>query len=112
MTQLMAAHTDARRRGGPDAGQVKVEAAMFASYDWSGRTTKNHRAQVREFHGFREPTVGDEGKLADWLADKICPVEMSRDQLRGALPRRQNRAAEDHPDRTHPERGGTTRPAA
>ncbi|MEU7878917.1 DUF4158 domain-containing protein [Microbispora bryophytorum] len=67
------------------AGQVKVEAAMFASYDWSGRTIKNHRAQVREFHGFRESTVGDEGKLVDWLADKICPVEMSRDQLRGAL---------------------------
>ncbi|TMR20549.1 DUF4158 domain-containing protein [Nonomuraea turkmeniaca] len=67
------------------AGQVKVEAALFASYDWSGRTIKDHRAQVREFHDFREPTLGDEDKLADWLATKICPVEMSRDRLRGAL---------------------------
>jgi hypothetical protein len=67
------------------AGQVKVEAALFSSYDWSGRTIKNHRAQVRDFHNFREPTVGDEDKLADWLADKICPAEMSRDRLRSAL---------------------------
>ncbi|MFB9477435.1 DUF4158 domain-containing protein [Nonomuraea salmonea] len=67
------------------AGQVKVDAQLFAVYDWSGRTIKNHRAQIREFHGFREPTVGDEDKLADWLATKICPVEMSRDRLRGAL---------------------------
>ncbi|MER5321697.1 DUF4158 domain-containing protein [Streptosporangium roseum] len=67
------------------AGQVKVDAALFASYDWSRRTIKNHRAQIRDFHSFREPTVGDEDKLADWLADKICPVEMSRDRLRSAL---------------------------
>ncbi|MEV7009132.1 DUF4158 domain-containing protein, partial [Streptosporangium sp. NPDC051022] len=67
------------------AGQVKVDAQLFAAYDWSGRTIKNHRAQIREFYGFREPTVGDEDKLADWLATKICPVEMSRDRLRGAL---------------------------
>ncbi|MEV4477856.1 DUF4158 domain-containing protein [Nonomuraea sp. NPDC049504] len=87
------------------AGQVKVDAQLFAVYDWSGRTIKNHRAQIREFHGFREPTVGDEDKLADWLATKICPVEMSRDRLRGALPRRQDRTAEDYPDRTHARRG-------
>ncbi|MGW3367019.1 DUF4158 domain-containing protein [Streptosporangium canum] len=67
------------------AGQVKVDAALFASYDWSGRTIEYHRAQIRKFHDFREPTVGDEDKLADWLATKICPVEMSRDRLRGAL---------------------------
>ncbi|MEV0758373.1 DUF4158 domain-containing protein [Streptosporangium sp. NPDC050280] len=26
------------------AGQVKVDAQLFAAYDWSGRTIKNHRA--------------------------------------------------------------------
>ncbi|MEU1387355.1 MULTISPECIES: Tn3 family transposase [unclassified Nonomuraea] len=67
------------------AGQVKVDAELFAAYDWSGRTIEYHRAQIRKFHDFREPTVGDEDKLADWLATKICPVEMSRDRLRGAL---------------------------
>ncbi|MEU6711919.1 DUF4158 domain-containing protein [Nonomuraea sp. NPDC046802] len=67
------------------AGQVKVNAKLFASYDWSGRTIEYHRAQIRKFHDFREPTVGDEDKLADWLATKIRPVEMPRDRLRGAL---------------------------
>ncbi|MFC4590239.1 hypothetical protein [Sphaerisporangium corydalis] len=46
--------------------------------------------------------MGDEDKLADWLATKICPVEISRDRLRGALlarcRRRPDRAAEDDPD--------------
>jgi len=67
------------------AGQVKVDAAFFASYDWSGRTIEYHRAQVRKFHGFSEPTVVDEDRLADWLAADICPMEMSRDRLRSAL---------------------------
>lgn len=67
------------------AGQVKVDAALFVSYDWPGRTIEYHRAQVRKFRGFSEPTVGDEDRLADWLAAGICPIEMSRDRLRSAL---------------------------
>ncbi|MCA2222345.1 DUF4158 domain-containing protein [Nonomuraea sp. NEAU-L178] len=67
------------------AGQVKVDAALFAEYRWSGSTIEYHRAQIRRFHGFREPTVADEDKLTFWLADKICPVETSRERLRAAL---------------------------
>jgi Domain of unknown function (DUF4158) len=67
------------------AGQAGVTADEFASYDWSGRTVKNHRAQIRAALGFREPTVGDEDKLADWLAAEVCPVELNRDRLRLAL---------------------------
>ncbi|MFI0487471.1 Tn3 family transposase [Actinomadura sp. 9N215] len=67
------------------AEQLKVDAALFAEYDWSGRTIKYHRAQVRDFHGFREPTLADEDKLIFWLAADICPVETSRDRLRAAL---------------------------
>ncbi|MET8006568.1 DUF4158 domain-containing protein [Nonomuraea glycinis] len=67
------------------AGQVKVNAALFAEYRWSGSTIEYHRAQVRRFHGFQEPTVADEDKLTFWLADKMCPVETSRERLRAAL---------------------------
>ena len=67
------------------AGQVGVAAAEFAAYDWAGRTVKNHRAQLRAALGFREPTAGDEDKLADWLAAELCPVEQNRDRLRLAL---------------------------
>ncbi|MGH3810806.1 MAG: Tn3 family transposase, partial [Pseudonocardiaceae bacterium] len=51
----------------------------------SGSTIEYHRGQIREFHGFREPTVGDEDTLIVWLAGEMCPVELSRDRLRDAL---------------------------
>ncbi len=66
------------------AQQVRVASEEFASYDWSGRTIKSHRAQIREAYQFREPT-GDEDKLAGWLAGELCPVELNRDRLRLAL---------------------------
>ncbi len=62
-----------------------MAAGEFASYDWAGRTVKNHRAQIRAGLGFREPTAGDEDKLADWLAAEVCPTELNRDRLRLAL---------------------------
>ena len=67
------------------AGQLKIDPALFAWYAWSGRTAEYHRAQIRAALGFREPTVGDEDKLADWLALEVCPAEPSRDRLRLAL---------------------------
>jgi TnpA family transposase len=67
------------------ANQVKVSAEHFTGYDWSGRAIKYHRAQIRKALGFREATVGDEDKLAGWLAEQVCPVELSEDRLREAL---------------------------
>jgi hypothetical protein len=67
------------------AGQVKVDAALFAFYDFTSRTAVNHRTQIREYHQFQEPTVGDEDKLVVWLASDIYPMEISRDRLRTAL---------------------------
>jgi Domain of unknown function (DUF4158)/Tn3 transposase DDE domain len=67
------------------AGQVKVDPELFGEYRWSGSTIEYHRAQIRDFHGFRVATVGDEDKLIVWLAAGICPMEMSRDRLRAAL---------------------------
>jgi hypothetical protein len=78
------------------AGQVNVDAALFGEYRWSGSTIEYHRAQIRRFHGFRETTVADEDKLTFWLADKICPVETSRERLRAAL------LARCREDRTEP----------
>ncbi len=67
------------------AEQVKVDAADLAAYDWSGRTIKYHRAQIREAYGFREATRADEDHLAAWLSEEVCPVELSEDRLREAL---------------------------
>jgi len=67
------------------AEQVKVDAELFAAYAWSGRTIEYHRAQIREALGFREPTREDEDRLAAWLADEVCPVELSEERLREAV---------------------------
>ncbi len=67
------------------AGQVKVEPALLAKYDWSGRSIERHRAQMREALGFRESTRADEDVLAEWLADKICPMVFTEEGLRAAL---------------------------
>jgi Domain of unknown function (DUF4158) len=55
------------------ASQVGVPAEEFSRYDWEGRTVKYHRAQIRAFLGFREPTVQDANELAAWLSEHILP---------------------------------------
>jgi hypothetical protein len=66
-------------------GQVKVASAALEEYPWSGRSIKYHREQVRAAFGFREFSRGDEGKLAGWLAEEVCPVELRDPQLREAV---------------------------
>jgi hypothetical protein len=67
------------------AGQVKVAAAALATYPWSGRSIKYHREQIRDAFGFREFARGDEDKLAAWLAEEVCPVELRDPPLREAV---------------------------
>lgn len=67
------------------AGQVKVDPGLFGEYRWSGSTIEYHRAQIREFHGFREPTVGDEDKLIFWLAGDSLKIYEPGDNLDRAL---------------------------
>ncbi len=67
------------------AGLVKVAASELRQYEWSGRTIKYHRAQIREASGNREPTRADEDRLARWLADEVCPGELGEERQRTAL---------------------------
>ena len=67
------------------ARQVGVPASDLGFYEWAGSTIEYHRAQIRKALGFREATVGDENKLAGWLAEEVCPLELSEDRLREAL---------------------------
>ncbi len=67
------------------AEQVKVDAGLFAAYSWSGRTIEYHRAQIREALGFREASREDEDRLTAWLAEEVCPVELSEERLREAV---------------------------
>jgi len=64
-------------------GEIPKEVLMFISkqlnlgtflideYDWNGRTIKYHRAQIREFFGFREATLEDTQNVSDWLSKLV-----------------------------------------
>lgn len=70
------------------ADQVKVPSSELAQYEWSGRSIKYHRAQIRNHLGFRECSVEDADKLTAWLAFEVCEAERSPDRVREHLLRR------------------------
>ncbi|MER5201478.1 hypothetical protein ACWD3J_49520 [Streptomyces sp. NPDC002755] len=57
----------------------------MAKYDLSSRSAKSHRKQIRDALGFRPATRADEERLAGWLADEVCPIELVEDWLRWAV---------------------------
>src|SRR5262249_8925170 len=67
------------------ARQVQVPAEQLDTYDWSGRSIKYHRVQIREAFGFRTATREDQTRLMAWLADEVCPVELNDVRVREAL---------------------------
>ena len=67
------------------AHQLGLEPSELADYSWYGRTIEYHRAQIRQAFGFRQTTEGDEERLAEWLADDVCPVDIDRHRLAEAV---------------------------
>jgi hypothetical protein len=67
------------------ARQVVVSPGELGFYDWSGRSIKDHRAQIRRALGFRECTVADADKLAAWLAVYVAGAERRPERVRDAL---------------------------
>lgn len=65
--------------------QVGVPAEEYLQYDWQGRTIKYHRAQIREFFGFREITEQDGERIASWLFEELLPREQDPERLREAF---------------------------
>lgn len=87
-----------------DKGEVPAEVLRFVGeqvgsaeaagsegwlrYDWSGRTIKYHRAQIRDFFGFREATASDGEEVASWLFEEVLPAEQDAGKLREAFHKR------------------------
>jgi Domain of unknown function (DUF4158) len=67
------------------ARQVGMPASDLGFYEWSGRTFKYHRAQVRRHLGFRECSIEDAAKLTGWLAAGVCRAERRADRVREEL---------------------------
>ncbi|SPF41515.1 transposase [Candidatus Desulfosporosinus infrequens] len=53
------------------AKQIDSSQELYARYDWSGRSIKYHRTQIREFFGFREDTTQDAQDITDWLCKNV-----------------------------------------
>lgn len=64
---------------------VEVPASELGFYEWDGRTIKAHRADIRRHFGFRECSVADADKAAEWLAANVCEKERQADRVREEL---------------------------
>ena len=67
------------------ARQLGVSAGSLGFYEWSGRTVKRHRAEIRAHFGFRECTVADAEELAGWLAGGYAQEERRYELVRDEL---------------------------
>lgn len=63
------------------AEQLVLEASTWNDYDWSGRTIKYHRAEIRKLLGFREPTVADGQELVEWLCQSCLSYTQRMDHI-------------------------------
>jgi hypothetical protein len=64
------------------AKQVKVSPEKYTDYDWQGRTIKYHRAQIRNFLGFKEADSTDVSQVIDWLCREVVATEQRSDPLK------------------------------
>jgi TnpA family transposase len=53
------------------ARQLGMAVPPHDGFDTAARTWKRHRAEIRALFGFREATVADAERLADWLRDQV-----------------------------------------
>ena len=64
---------------------VDVPASDLGFYEWDGRTIKAHRTDIRKYFGFRECSIADADKAAEWLAANVCEKERQADRVREEL---------------------------
>ena len=64
------------------ANQLNLLPEQFQDYNWRGRSIQNHRAQIRQFTGFRQATVADQNQLRTWLVDTILSQEQDYHHLK------------------------------
>jgi len=64
------------------AHQLKLDAALYAQYDWEGRTVKGHRTQIREHLAFREATNLDTEEMAGWLVTHVLASDQNLEHLK------------------------------
>jgi len=64
------------------AKQIGTDPELFSQYDWNGRAIKYHRAQIREFCGFRESTTDDVQRIMEWVHEHLVPQNIDLEWLK------------------------------
>ncbi|MDF2883726.1 MAG: transposase [Clostridiaceae bacterium] len=64
------------------AKQVQVPGNLFDNYDMTSRTYYNHKSQIREHVGFREPTSEDADIISNWLSKHVFYHDADIDNLK------------------------------
>ena len=70
------------------AHQLKLNASIYAQYDWEGRTIKAHRAQIREQLEFHEATVLDNQEMIQWLITEHLASDQHLEHLKVLVAKR------------------------
>jgi TnpA family transposase len=53
------------------AAQIEVDPGVYLQYEWRGRASEEHRAQIRALLGVRPATVEDAAILTAWATDEL-----------------------------------------
>lgn len=77
--------------------QVDVAVEAYLQYDWLGRSIKYHRAQIRQFLGFRPTSVEDQEQMLRWMAEKLVRDEQRPEILKTAAYQRWREAKIEPP---------------
>ena len=86
------------------ASQVEASPEDFDAYPWDGATIKRHRAEIREWCGFREITGSDLEQLRRWLLEDPGLQWLPEDQLEEALLQRCKALQIEPPAPSHAQR--------
>mgnify|MGYP000898506536 CR=1 FL=1 len=66
------------------AQQVGVSPDAYRALDWSERTQRQHRAQIRDYCGFRGFGAQDEPALVAWLSERVTAPNPEAEALKQA----------------------------
>ncbi|MEP1079584.1 Tn3 family transposase [Leptolyngbya sp. PL-A3] len=67
------------------AQQLGISASLYQEYDWQGRASHYHRAEIRQLLQFRPVQSSDFDELRQWLIDVVLPKEVDARRIQQLL---------------------------
>lgn len=64
------------------AKQLEISTDQFKHYDWRGRTLERHRAEIRQYFGFREHSHHDAKDISQWLIETVLDHTQDAESLK------------------------------